>query len=291
MAPPSRPNPARPIEMGLLCGGGLADSWLLRSPKWTATLGPVRGPSPAAATRAVNTLRAGRAVSSLDDFRSVSAILVAVSESLLEAALAELAASDLDWEGRTLLVASLEMDSESLRAFARRGARVATFGPVEAAGPSWFAVQGDLGARRLIRKLLGPGPRLLTVESGRKAVFLAGLTLAASLVAPVLTASAECLTAAGLAPVEASAVSVASLETARRAFAKAGRKGWQGDLASRAPEEIVKQWQAVAAHDPATAELFADAAQAAAALMKPAPDWAKAFARLRQEHLSQQRKR
>jgi hypothetical protein len=283
MANPLRrdPAPRQSSELGLICGGGLADSWLLRFPKLAASVGPVRGPSQTAATRAVRTLRAGRAVTSLDEFRTVKVLLVAVSDHLLQPVLEELAEAGLGWERMTLLVASLQMDVTELRLFSEKGARVATIGPVEGDNPAWFAVQGDAAARRLVSRLLSPGTRLITIEEGRKPAFLAGLTLSASLVAPILAASTECLMAAGLAPAEASALAVKGLDRARRAFTKAGRKGWHGDLAAKEPADLARQWQAAESLDPLLGEMFGLSAGAAAQWMRGDSGWTAAFNRLR----------
>ncbi len=245
--------------IALLCAGGISQSWIAKLPRLIQKLGPVKAPTVGVARRIVNILRQGWPVEQIEEFQNASWIFVAVPDEVLPSTLEELAGANLSWKGKTLVILDTEMDSQDLSVFILRQAAVATVNLLDIYSDLRLVIQSDPRTAKAIRKF-AEGSRLLELPPGAKGAFLAGLTLASSIAMPILAACVESLTNAGFTSSQAASIAEHSLSRTRRAFHKAGRKGWQGPLARGDMRAVRRQWESLRRKDSHLADYFLESA-------------------------------
>ncbi len=254
--------------MGLVCAGSVKQSWIAKvTPLWDR-LGPVKSTSIRVASRIVNAMHAGYASAGYDALNGCSVLFVAVLPSQISQVLEELTHAHLNWRGKTLVLLDSSVDDEDLSAFRLRQAHTATIDIVEESAELRLVAQGDSRTVKMLRRLFETGRiRLLEISPGTKAVFFAGITIAGSFTAPLMAASVECLTATGVKLSQAQLVADAVVSRGRRAYLKAGKKGWIGALAAGDLESLRRQWESVSRLNPDLARYFLDTAAASASYM------------------------
>lgn len=258
---------------------------MAKLPKLTSKLGPIKSLGIRFATRAANSLRAGYGVEHYRDLDGCGLIAVSSSPDLLPSILDQLAHSEIDWRGKTLLVLDSSIDSQDLGAFRLRHASVATLEMLEGYDDSRFIVQAEPRTVKQLRNLFEDGRiRLLSILPGNKALYLAGLTIATSLATPLLTASVECLTTAGLDYAQAQAITDATLTKTQRAHMKAGRRGWSGPLANKDMKAIRTQWEGLRRTNPVLADYFIESATLALEYFRQDPRWVTELSELPRRH-------
>jgi hypothetical protein len=260
--------------IGLVCAGGVTKSWLAKRRSFLEALGPVKATGLRVASRMANGLRAGRAVDGYRALSSCSMIFVAVPGRNLPAVLEELVEAEIGWPGKTMVVVDGGLDADDLRAFEVRQASPATLDLIDGTPPVRLAVQGDPKTVKALRRLFErEGARLFELKSGAKAAYQAGLTLAGSAAAPLLAAAVESFLAAGLNLPQAQALADLAMTRSRRAYLKAGKKGWTGTLALRDREGLLRQWERLRRTNPALAEYFLETAASSAAYLAGDASW------------------
>jgi predicted short-subunit dehydrogenase-like oxidoreductase (DUF2520 family) len=230
-----------------------------------------------------NSLRAGRPVESYKALSSCSMIFVAVPPAALPGVIDELAAAEIGWPGKTIVIVDGNVDAADLRAFELRQASAATLDLIDASPHLQLAVQGDAKTVKALRRLFErDGARLFEIRTGGKAAYHAGLTLAGSATAPILAASVECFLAAGLELPQAQAVADLVMARTRRAYFKAGKKGWTGTLAMRDREGLLRQWERLRRTNPALAEYFLETAASSVQYLAGDASWTDLMTDIRQ---------
>lgn len=244
-------------EVALICAGPVSQSWLARLPVLMERLGPVKAPNPGVASRAVNALRAGRPVSEYAELDESPILFVHTPETAVAGTLNDLLESPLEWSRRTLVVCNSELDRQALASFELRGAATATLDLLEGFEETRFLAQGCDAALLEIRRLVEDRMRkVLQLGDGRKAFYLAGLTIASSFCTPLIAATVECLRSAGIDSQDATVIAERAFQRSLRAYLKAGRKGWTGPLATRGRASIHQQWELLRTSDPVLADYF-----------------------------------
>lgn len=207
---------------GLICAGGVSQSFLARLPSVLAAVGPVFSSSLRVARRMANSLRAGHAVDDLAAFAHCTAIWIVLPEAMLGRIFARLHGVSLT--GKTMIVCDTRRVSESIPV---TGAHVAT---LQAADPGerFFAAEGHPAALRILRSALAREKRkLIELHPSAKPLFLAGTDLTSGLLLPCFGAGVESLRKAGFTRREATSVAAVLGTEALRAYLKAGRRAWK----------------------------------------------------------------
>jgi len=264
--------PIKTQPIALLCAGGISQSWIAKLPRLVQKLGPVKAPTPGVARRIVNTLRHGWPVEQIEEFQDASWIFVAVPDESLLSTLDELASANLSWQGKTLVILDTDIDSQDLNVFTLRQAAVATVSLLDSYSDLRLVIQSDSRTTKAIRKFT-EGFRVLELRPGDKGAFLAGLTLASSIAMPIFAACVESLTNAGFTASEAASIAEHSLSRTRRAFHKAGRKGWQGPLARGDMRAVRRQWESLRRKDSHLADYFLQSATQSLEYFRQDPRW------------------
>jgi predicted short-subunit dehydrogenase-like oxidoreductase (DUF2520 family) len=261
-------------SVALLAAGKIRDSFLKTLPSLEEMLGPVRSSSLRLASRICGILGCGHPVDSFAEFDGCELILISVPEPWLPAAVDEMLESTLQWRNKTVLLCDPEIESSALSKLAFVGAMTASLTPVEGLDGKFFIAEGDRRAIRAAKRLVEhDSVRVLTIESGRKAHYRAGVAFATTLAMPLLTACVETFRAAGLEQNEATTVATRLFSRTMRSYVKAGRRSWEGPLVGKNIETIRRQVQALLQTNPALASYFYESSVMAVQLMRQDPKW------------------
>ena len=176
-------------SVGLLAAGKVRDSFLRNIPLLAEKLGPVRSSSLRLASRICGILGAGRPADSFDAFEQCQLVLISMPEPWLPAAVDELLEAAVDWKSKTVLVCDAELESTAIQKLSFVGAATGSLAAVDGFDGSLYVAEGDRKAIRDARALVErPETRLVTIDTGHKAQYVAGLSFATSLVLPLVTA-------------------------------------------------------------------------------------------------------
>jgi hypothetical protein len=195
---------------GLVCAGGVTQSFIARMPALLSSLGPLKATSYRVARRIANTLHAGRAAESYSTLAACDAIWIVVPDSALDRILAELP------PGIPVIVCN------TYRVFAH-SATLQEIPPDE----QTLVAEGDANAIRYLRRVAAADRRkLIEIPTASKPFFLAGVNLSTHLALPWIAAAVESLRAAGFSRSQATHVVEQLGGRTLRAYAKAGTKAW-----------------------------------------------------------------
>lgn len=260
--------------VGLLAAGKIRDSFLRGLPQLAEKLGPVRSSSLRLASRICGILGAGKPADSFGDFDQCQLVLISMPEAWLPAAVDELLEASVDWKTKTVLLCDAELESSAIQKLSFVGAATGSITPVDGFDDSLFVVEGDRKAVREARLLVErPEVRVVTIESGQKAQYVAGLSFATTLVLPLVTACVETLRASGLDPNISTLVAERLFIRSLRSYLKAGRKGWEGAVAEQDAEKVRRHVQALFRVNPLLASYYYENAHLVVQMMRQDPAW------------------
>jgi predicted short-subunit dehydrogenase-like oxidoreductase (DUF2520 family) len=252
----------KPLPVALIAAGKFSESPITGFARLADQLGPVKAPSFRLASRISNHLKVGHPVPDFSEFKFARVVLLAAPDDALDRTLAELAAAEVPWRGKSVLLCSARRDSLALRPLVRLGAWPASVYPIPGFEERRYLAEGHPAAVREAGRLIAHGgARMLTIESGRKPLYLAALTLTGSVLSSLVAASAESLRHSGLTATETTALVDKQVERTLRAYWKAGGKAY------RSPGDLAPQLNALSGADPRLARYLERAAAAANELM------------------------
>jgi hypothetical protein len=205
----------KPRRAGLVCAGGVTQSFVARLPALLSTLGPLKATSYRVARRIANTLHAGRAVENYSALAACHAIWIVAPEAALDRIAAELP------PGIPVIVCDTSRDSSRVPA-----ARAATLHALPADERTLVA-EGHADAIRYLRRVAAADRRkLIEIPTASKPLFLAGVNLATHIALPWIAAAVESLRAAGFSRSQATRFVEELGGRTLRSYAKAGLKAW-----------------------------------------------------------------
>jgi hypothetical protein len=188
-------------------------------------LGPVKASSLRLASRIVNTLRAGHAVSDFEQFKDCQMVLISVPDAALGSTLAELAAAPIHWKRTIAILYSSALGACDLAPLASLGAHACSLTELPGFESNWFALECERSSETALRPLFAqPGTRLLTIPPGRKPLLVGALACTGPLLLPVFMAASEALKDAGVPSSEAALLVERQVMRYVRGHFKSGRK-------------------------------------------------------------------
>ncbi|HUJ51022.1 MAG TPA: hypothetical protein VLW25_12515 [Bryobacteraceae bacterium] len=236
----------------------MARFWLL-----SEMLGPVKASSFRLASRIANSLRAGYPVKDYGEFDACHMILISVPDDALEGVVAELCSAGISWRGKSVVLCSAWRDSSELGELSARGAAIGSITTIPGFHDLRYLVSGDKRAIQESKRLVeNRERRCLTIERGRKPLYLAALTCTGSLLFPLVMAASESLRRAGVTPAVSFSILEKQLTIGLRAYARGGRRAYAP------PRELTSQLRALWATDPALAYYMEKSSQLAAQLLE-----------------------
>jgi predicted short-subunit dehydrogenase-like oxidoreductase (DUF2520 family) len=233
----------KPRSVGLIAAGDLAGSPLTRFWWLSERLGPVKSASYRVASRIANMLRAGHPVREYAELDTCRLILVSVPDEIVSKIVAEMAASEISWRGKAVLLCDTWLDSEELRELSMRGASVGSISPIPGFEDQRYLVEGDGLAVRESRRLVEHRDRrVIAIQCSLKPYYLAALTCTGTLLFALLRAAFESLQHAGVPPALSATLLERQLVRTLRSLVKGGRRAYPE------PREFPPQLRALSAN-------------------------------------------
>lgn len=226
-----------PRSIGLIAVGATGQAFLARLSGVRDRLGPVHSPTRRAASRIVNSLRAGIAVTDLAVFSRCAIVLIAVPDAALAATLSAMFAAKVNWARKTIVLCNSLRDSTALSQVRDRGAHIASLDIVPSTEQIRFVAEGDAAAISELRRILGRA-NLLVLEGGGKARYQAGILFATELTLTFAAGAVESLRAAGLTRPQSVAIVESLVTQMARSYGKAGPRSSAG----LPPSEVIAEW-------------------------------------------------
>lgn len=136
-------------------------------------------------------------------------VFLCLPDEEIDPVVARLARNALDWRGKCVFHTSGIRSSDVLRPLKRRGARIASFHPIQSF-PSkrtpperfkdiYFGIEGDSQAQTIAKRIIARlGGKPLHVRSETKPVYHAACSMASNLFIPLFDLACELLHAAGI---------------------------------------------------------------------------------------------
>jgi len=210
------------------------------------------------ASRIVNVLRVGTPTSSLADLKKVELVFLAVPDEHLGKWVERLSKRIDGYQGVGFVCCSSRLDSGALAELGLRGAAIGSLSEMEGFEEKRFLFEGDLAVLRRIKRMVeaGNSARIVEMNKRMRPVYEAGLTFAAGMTFPMISAAVDTMQAAGMHVKAAENAVEAAVIGALRAYLRAGRRGWTGPIASSDRDELRRQYQAVFAVDEELAEMY-----------------------------------
>lgn len=251
-------KPLALIGAGKLNGSPVSKFWRL-----SERLGPVKSPSFRLASRIANSLRAGHPVRDYTEFDSCGLIVVSVPDAILPAVVNEIAAANICWRNKAIVLCSASLDSGELSVLAERGASIGSISAIPGFEDPRYLVEGDRLAILELKKLVENGPRrIIAIERSLKPFYLAALTSTGSLLFALLFAASECLRQAGISALDSATILERQLHRTLRSLVRVGRKAYS------APRQLQKQLDALAKAGPELAHYLEQSTHLAARLLR-----------------------
>jgi len=262
--------------MGLVCAGGVTQSFLARMPAVLRGLGPIKTSSFRLSRQTANSLRAGYAASHYSALEACPLIFVAVPEAGLERILREMAARTpirkAPFSTNMVVLCGCVRDSLTLSPLHGTGARIASLNLIPDSQEQIFVAEGHPDTVRRLRALLGESRRkVIVLKPGTKPLFFAGIHAGAPLLLPWIALAIASLRAAGFSRSEAAMVGeMLGIRTLRK-YAKAGSKAWNSQTERGLRHALDHGIPAIRCRDPRLAEVYEQGIRLALAEFQPTP--------------------
>lgn len=197
--------------MGLVCAGGVSQSFLARMPALLRYLGPIKTSSFRVSRQTANSLRAGYAASHYSALEPCRLILVAAPEAALERILRDMVARTpirkAPFSRNMVVLCGCVRDSLAPSPLHGTGARVASLNLIPESREQIFVAEGHPYTVRCLRTLFAESHlKIITLKPGTKPLFFAGIQASATLLLPWSAAAMASLRAAGFSRPEAAMV-------------------------------------------------------------------------------------
>jgi len=239
----SRPEFGR-SEYGLVAAGPVARSLVGRMHSRGSAIGPVAAVSLRVASRIANSLGAGFAVRSLDELESARGILFYSPAEHVPVLLQLLAAANISWTGKFLIICEADIAPAVLDCFRSRGAAVATIRRLGSINTAM--VESDATALPAARRLaLDAGLRTFEIPSGGGELFAAAVTLCGAGLTPLIDRAAMLFRLAGLRDIDAARLAARMVNQTANEYAHSGKQSWAWHVRPPDPERIAAALAAV----------------------------------------------
>jgi hypothetical protein len=235
--------------VGVIASGRLTDSALARIPALCRQIGPVAAGSLRLASRYANALKTGHAARA-GELGGCRLVVIQSAAEGLGRTIRQMLASEVDWQGRPVVLLNDELDVTALAELREHGATVCAAALAPSSGAPVLLAEGDASAVRAVREwATGAQVRCVELNAGTKLMYGAGLTAANVLITPVLDAALSCFRAAGLGLPDARRILTQAVDSSMRSHQAHGRKTWPNPAAPARRSAVRAQLGALAGMD------------------------------------------
>lgn len=245
------------LQFGLVAEGESRHSEILRLPRLSEDLGPVKSSSFGTARKLSNFLHAGYAVTEYEELQAARVVLLRVPDATLPRILSELCSAGLVLSNYSFVLCESWLTSEALAPLRQAGATVATIINVPTEDRKWFLMEGQQTAIRHLRPFIERNDaRALEIRPGTKHLCFAAELLAIALPMPLLIASQQAMRGTGLTSHNLNTISEDMIQDMLRGFLKGARMTWGGPLIECSPEVAAAHFAALRSSHPEIAEMI-----------------------------------
>lgn len=257
-----------PLNLALLTAGSITHNPVSRYPGIVKLIGPVKAPTFREASRAVNAMKGGTAVRSIEEMPSSSLFLLSAPERYIPKLVRDMVDAVPDWRGRDVALCSGALDSRDLEPLARRGAQTASITPLELFDRPVFLVEGHPHAVQRSRSVLtATRGRVLDICLQGLPLFTTASYLTSLILLPLLEAATGSLRQAGIPLADAQKMVERMVSRTVRNHVKSGSKTWRVPPHGAARLRLERQIAALAGTGARLDAFYQDSLEAAVRFM------------------------
>lgn len=220
-------------QVGLVIEGNSTSSTLLRLPGFAAELGPIKARGLHVARRVSNFLKGGYPVHSHSDLESARTILIRAPDKFIGRTIEEISRADLNWSEHFFVLCETWAPTNVLQPLMSLGASVASLVQLPTARSITFAIEGDVGAVRQVKRLIERSDtHALEFRSNSKHLIFAAAVLCSAIPIPVLLMAQQALRDGGVSGNHLAALVEEMSSDMLMEFLKGARAKWGGPFAS-----------------------------------------------------------
>lgn len=256
------------LNLALLTAGSITHNPVSRYPGIVKLIGPVKAPTFREASRAVNALKGGTAVRSIEEMPSSSLFLLSAPERYVPKLIRDMVEAVPDWRGREVALCSGALDSRDLEPLAKRGAHTASITPLELFDKPVFLVEGHPRAVQRWRTVLATTRgRVLDIGVHGLPLFTTASDLTSLILLPLLEAATGSLRRAGIPLADAQKMVERMVSRTVRNHVKSGSKTWRVPPHGPSRLRIERQMAALAGTGAKLDAFYQDSLEAAIRFM------------------------
>ena len=259
------------MNLALLTAGSITRSPVSRFPEIVKLIGPVKAPTYREASRAVNALKGGVAVRSVEEIPAACLFLVCAPQGRVPHVVREMVDAVADWRGRDVVLCSESLDSRDLDLLARRGARTASMVALDWFDKPHFMVEGESRAVQRARKALeATRGRVVEIERLGTPLYTAAADLTSLIMLPLLEAATAALRDAGIPLPLAHKMVDRMVARSVRNYRKSGCKTWRAPSLHAAHPRLERQLEELQGRDARLSDFYHESMEAAVRYMAAA---------------------
>lgn len=252
------------MNLALLTAGSITHSPVSRFPEIVKLIGPVKAPTYREASRAVNALRGGVAVRSVEEIPATCLFLICAPQRRLPHVVRDMVDTVPDWRGRDVLLCSDSLDSRDLDTLTRRGAHTASVVPLDLFDKPHFLVEGDPRAVQRSRKVLETTRgRVTEIDALGMPLYTAAADLTSLILLPLLEAATASLRDVGIPLPQAHKMVERMVARSLRNYCKSGCKTWRPPTAHASHPRLDRQLEELRGRDTKLSDFYRESLDAA----------------------------
>lgn len=256
------------MNLALLTAGSITHSPISRFPQIVKFLGPVKAPTFREASRAVNALKGGTPVRSVQEMKALNLFLLCAPERYVPRTIRDMLESLPDWRGRNVAICSESLDSRDLDPLARRGAHTASITPLEWFEKPFFLVEGHPGAVQQARTIIEAAHGHVVEIDGRGTpLYMASADLTSVMLLPLLESATVSLRRAGIPLSMARKLVERMVSRSLRNYGKSGLKTWRAPTTGPARARIERQLDSLRRQSAGLSNFYEDSLDASLRFM------------------------
>ncbi|MEP7367934.1 MAG: DUF2520 domain-containing protein [Acidobacteriota bacterium] len=256
------------MSLALLTAGSITHSPISRFPAIVKFIGPVKAPTFRETSRAVNALKGGTPVRSVQEMNASNLFLLCAPQRGVAPIVRDMLEALPDWRGRDVALCSDSLDSRDLDALARRGAHTASITPLEWFDKPYFLLEGHPGAVQHARTIIeGARGHVIEIDGRGTPLYMASADLTSLLLLPLLETATVSLRRAGIPLALARKLVERMVSRSVRNYGKSGIKTWRAPTSGSARARIERQLDSLRKQGSGLSGFFEDSLDASLRFM------------------------
>lgn len=256
------------MNLALLTAGSITHSPISRFPGVVKFLGSVKAPTFREASRAVNALKGGIPVRSVQEMNASNLFLLCAPQRYVARLVRDMIDAVPDWRGRNVALCSDSLDSRDLDPLTRRGAHAASITPLEGFDKPSFLLEGHAGAVHQSRAIIEAARgHVIEIDGRGTPLYLASADLTSLMLLPLLESATVSLRRAGIPLSLARKIVERMVNRSVRNYGKSGLKTWRAPTTGSARARIERQLDSLRKHGAGLSNFYEESLDASLRFM------------------------